>query len=471
MLFPRLSVHDSVLEKVNGMKDCLDSHYDVVVAGGGIAGSLAAVAAARHGADVLIVEEAGFLGGSLTLCGTGPMMTFHAGDRQVIRGLGEELVFRLKEKGLSPGHTVDSTGYTYTVTPFDAEGMKRELELMVLESGAEILYHAKVISANVDSGRAESITVAAMGDILGIRGSVFIDSTGDAILLKLAGVPIVSGRDSDGVNQPMTMNFKLSGVDISLIRSIMEKEPWIFPLLSSHSKGLEKNASRLSISGFHDIMMWGMETGELDIDRDIVLCFETNNFNEVIVNMTRIHHLDPLDPVDISRAETEGRRQVWEMYSFLKKHIPGFSRSILLSSGPRIGVRSSGRMVGAYVITADDILSETKFSDGIACCGYPIDIHSDGAETKTTFLRWGGYYSIPYRCLINNAVGNVMAAGRDISCTFEAHASLRLSPCCAATGQAAGTASALAAASGISPLYIDTDELRRILKEDGAVID
>ena len=111
--------------------------YDVVVAGGGIAGTLAAVAASRHGAKVLIVEETGSLGGCLTTCGTGPMMTFHAGDKQVIKGLGDELIERLKAKKLSPGHTVDSTGYTYTVTPFDAEGMKRELELMAIESGAE----------------------------------------------------------------------------------------------------------------------------------------------------------------------------------------------------------------------------------------------------------------------------------------------------------------------------------------------
>ena len=218
-------------------------------------------------------------------------------------------------------------------------------------------------------------------------------------------------------------------------------------------------------------MKHGMESGELDIDRDIVLCFETNNFNEVIVNMTRIHHLDPLNPFDISKAEMEGRRQVWEMYAYLRKHIPGFENALLLTSGPRVGVRSSGRMTGVYAITADDILSETKFDDGIACCGYPIDIHSDGAVTDSRFLRWGGYYSIPYRCLINNTVENIMAAGRVISCTFEAHASLRVSPCCTATGQAAGTAAAMAVNENVSPLKVNTCELRKVLKEDGAIVE
>ena len=445
--------------------------YDVVSVGGGIAGSLAAVAAARHGARTLIVEESSFLGGSLTVCGTGPMMTFHAGDKQVIKGLGEELIERLKKKNLSPGHTFDSTGYTYTVTPFDAEGMKRELELMAAESGAEILFRAKLVKADVSDGIARSITVSSLGYFIDIHASVFIDSTGDATLLRLAGVPVESGRKKDGVNQPMTMNFRLSGVDIARIRAIMEENVELFPFLKDHPKGSEKKAARLSFSGFQDIMKAGIASGELDIDRDIVLCFETNNHDEVIVNMTRIPRLDPLNPFDISRAEIEGRRQVWEMYGFLKKHIPGFENAVLISSGPRVGVRSSGRMVGIYSITAEDILSETKFSDGIACCGYPIDIHSDGPVTDSTFLRWGGYYSIPYRCLINGTVKNIMAAGRDISCTFEAHASLRVSPCCTATGQAAGTAAAIAAMTSISPLDVDTDELRLILREDGAVVE
>ncbi len=445
--------------------------YDVVIIGGGIAGSLAAVASSRHGAKTLVVEESGFLGGSLTVCGTGPMMTFHAGSMQVIKGLGDELIERLKAKNLSPGHTVDSTGYTYTVTPFDAEGMKRELELMVTESGAEILFRAKLISADVKDGKAYSVTVSSLGWNLKINAKVFIDATGDAILLKLAGCPVESGRAKDGVNQPMTMNFKLSGVDIPHIRQLMEDNVELFPFLKKHPKGLEKNAARLSFSGFEDIMKHGMESGELDIDRDIVLCFETNNFNEVIVNMTRIHHLDPLNPFDISKAEMEGRRQVWEMYAYLRKHIPGFENALLLTSGPRVGVRSSGRMTGVYAITADDILSETKFDDGIACCGYPIDIHSDGAVTDSRFLRWGGYYSIPYRCLINNTVENIMAAGRDISCTFEAHASLRVSPCCTATGQAAGTAAAMAVNGNVSPLKVNTCELRKVLKEDGAIVE
>lgn len=451
-------------------KDVLS--YDILVVGGGIAGSMAAVAAARHKKRVLLVEETGCLGGSLTTCGTGPMMTFHAGDKQVIKGLGEELVSRLVEKNLSPGHTTDSTGYTYTVTPFDMEGMKRELELMVMEAGADLLFHASLCDMEVSGKTASKAVFASCGRMIEVSAKVFIDATGDAVLCRLADVPTQSGRASDGKNQPMTMNFRLAGVDIDLIRALMEKDVTVFPFLKNHEKGYEKKASRLSCSGFEAIMKAGIDSGELDVDRDIVLFFEDNNKNEVIVNMSRINNLDPLNPYDLTKAEIEGRRQVWKLYEYLKKHIPGFKDSTLLYSGPKVGIRSSGRMVGCYSITAKDIIEEKKFEDGIACCGYPIDIHSaDGVATNTTFLRDGGYYSIPYRCLINSNVENVLAAGRNVSCTFEAHASLRVSPCCAALGHAAGVAASISVDKNLKPTMIDSKELRKQLLKEGAVID
>ena len=135
---------------------CIDA-YDVIVCGAGMAGSMAAVAAGRMGAKVLVIEEEGYPGGSMTAMGTGPMMTFHAGDKLAVRGVTNEMIERLKEKNLSPGHIVDSTGYTYTVTPFSAEGMKRELEVMMIEAGAQILYHTVIIGANVENGMIKSL--------------------------------------------------------------------------------------------------------------------------------------------------------------------------------------------------------------------------------------------------------------------------------------------------------------------------
>lgn len=383
--------HGIEINKDNYMNALYDTHYDLIVVGGGIAGSMAATAAGREGLSVLLIEEEGFLGGgSLTAGGTGPMMTFHAGETQAVRGLPDEMIQRLMDKGLSVGHIPDSTGYTYTVTPFDAEGMKRELELMVQEAGVQLLFHTTIVEAVTDQGILKRITCLCAGNLFTLSSSYFIDASGDADLIAMAGIPFEQGREEDGKDQPMTMNFKLVDVDIQTIRNLMDTNVELFPFLAPNP-GIQHRASRLSFSGFQDIMRQGMETGEITFDRDIVLCFETNAKNEVIVNMTRVLEKNPVDPIQLSEAEMEGRRQVWELYGFLKKHIPGFEQARMTYSGPRIGVRSSRRLKGFYRISVEDLLSERVFfDDAISACGYPIDIHSppDGAATDSRFLRW-----------------------------------------------------------------------------------
>ena len=444
--------------------------YDVIVCGAGFAGVMAATEAARLGCRVLVVEEEGYPGGSMTACGTGPMMTFHAGKKQVIRGITDELIQRLVKKNLSPGHTEDMTGYTYTVTPFSAEGLKREMECIMLEAGVEILYHTSVISAQVQDGLLRRVRCFSCGQQFDLSANVFIDATGDGDLFPMAGVPFTKGRDGDGKDQPMTMNFKVNNVNTQVIRDVFAKSPehFLYP-----KEGAEKRALRVSFSGFRKEMNEARRSGEITFDRDVVLCFETNTPGEVIVNMTRVNGEDPVEVRSISRAEIEGRRQIWEVLAFLQKHIPGFEHAQLSFSGPRIGARSSRRMVGKYTLTAKDVLNAVHFEDGIAACGYPIDIHSsdqpEGDDSR--FLQYGEYYTIPYRCLINDAVPNLLAAGRNISCTFEAQASTRLSPCCGAVGQAAGAAAALSVKSGVLPTCINIDTLRTQLIQDDTVVD
>ncbi|ADY12264.1 FAD-dependent oxidoreductase [Sphaerochaeta globosa] len=452
------------------MQSITHTPYDLVVVGGGIAGSMAAVAAGREGLSVLLIEEEGYLGGSLTACGTGPMMTFHAGQTQVVRGLTDEMIQRLVHKGLSVGHIADSTGYTYSVTPFDSEGMKRELELMCLEAGVQLLFHTTVVEANPQKAILSSIKCLCAGNLFSVQGSYFIDASGDADLIAMAGIPYEQGRETDGKDQPLTMNFKLVDVDLQIIRNLMDSDIELFPFLIPKA-GLQHQASRLSFSGFQQIMYEGIEKGEITFDRDIVLCFETNAKNEVIVNMTRVLDKNPVKPLELTAAELEGRRQVWELYGFLKTHIPGFEHARMTSSGPRIGVRSSRRLKGLYRVTAKDLLNETIFDDAISACGYPIDIHSpDGAATDSTFLREGGFYTIPLRSLLNAQVPNVLAAGRNISCEFAAHASLRVSPSAGAIGQGAGTAVALAVKTKTDLFHLDLEALHATLRKAGAFI-
>lgn len=445
--------------------------YDVIVVGGGISGTMAAVAAARLGAKTLIVEQYGFLGGMMTASGVGPMMTFHAGEKQVIQGIPGELIERLVAKGYSPGHILDTTRYTYTVTPFDVEGMKRELELMVTEAGGEILYHTMLAGVEPENGRVKHIQICNKAGLSNLEAKVYVDATGDADLAYRAGVPCTKGRSSDGAAQPMTMKMRLFNVDINKTKKYIHEHIEEFPRLKGDTSIIE-NSPRLSIGGFVKTFAEARGIGEISFQREDLLFFEGNTPGEIIVNTSRVTGHDSTEPLSLSHGEMEGRRQTDELFRFLKKRVPGFENAWLAYTGPMIGVRSSRQIVGLYTLEADDVLTCKKFEDVIAHSGYPIDIHSpDGNDTLSRHLPWGAIYSIPYRCLINNAADNLLTVGRCVSATFEAQAAIRLTPSMGAVGQAGGVGAAFAAKTGKSVKDFVISDIQETLVKQGAYLE
>jgi flavin-dependent dehydrogenase len=168
--------------------------YDVIVLGGGPSGTMAGIAAARAGARTLVADQHGFFGGSLTAMGVGPMMSFHNNvGQQVIEGLPQELIDRLIARGASPGHVPDSTTYVTTVTPFDSEYLKIELEEMVREAGADVLFHTQLaaVALEADGGRISEVVLCNKGGLTAYRARVFVDASGDGDLATRAGAPFV----------------------------------------------------------------------------------------------------------------------------------------------------------------------------------------------------------------------------------------------------------------------------------------
>jgi len=300
--------------------------YDIIIVGGGISGTIAAISASRKGAKTLVVEKNGFLGGMLTAGGVGPMMTFHAGHKQVIKGITEELINRLVTKGKSPGHITDTTKYTYSVTPFDAESMKHEMEIMLLENGGNILYNTMLAGVEISSSRIRCITVCNKAGLTRLEAKVFIDATGDADLSAWSGVEFTKGRKHDGVCQPMTMNMKMRNVDIGAVKEYARGNLKDFLRITEDGSILDA-APRLSIAGFIKELNTAKNNGEITFNRECIQFFETNTSGEVIVNTTRICGLDSTDPWDLTMAEIEGRKQVRQLTALLKKRIPGFKNS------------------------------------------------------------------------------------------------------------------------------------------------
>ncbi|MGH2360130.1 MAG: FAD-dependent oxidoreductase [bacterium] len=453
----------------------MSSDYQVVVIGGGPAGSVASIAAARQGAHVACVERYGFLGGSLTAAMVAPIMGFHAGDLQVVRGIPQEIVQRMQDLGASPGHVPDPIDFCYTVTPFDYEGLKRVYLEMATAAGVDLWLHSIFLGADFEEGRVRAIRVWQKDGIKEMRARVYVDASGDGDLCAAGGVPFEIGRARDGSPQPMTMMFRVGGIDWDAVMSHFADHDGDV----QHGQGVHpridlewlRHLPIRGFAGFKELVADARKRGEWTVPRDRLLVFEGVRPGEGVVNTTRVQGRLGIRGADLAKAELEGRQQAYDVMAFLQKRVPGFNKAYLIETPAQIGVRETRRITGDYVLQQEDILRGVKFPDAIACGGYPIDIHDPTSlQVVAKRLPPGEYYSIPYRCLLPKGLDNVLVAGRCISSSHEAFAAFRVSAIVMAIGQAAGTAAAMAAARSAPPREVDVFQLQRVLREQGAFL-
>lgn len=412
--------------------------YQLAVIGGGFAGVAAALSAARAGVNTIIIEKGNALGGAAVNCLVNPFMPYHTeidGERvDLSAGIFAEIHEALEERcETMPGDS------------FLEEELKFILGEKVAEAGIDLLFHAYIFKADREDGKIKSVSVATKSGVMDIEADYFIDATGDAQLSFLAGCPTVLGREPDHLCQPMTLCFRVGNVDVEKFYASKQH------LNELHAKALE--------------------AGELSNPRENILVFKTPVKNVLHFNTTRVIKLDPTNPEDVTAAEVMARRQVYEIYEFMKEHADGLEDSFILATAAEIGVRESRMIVGEYVLTEADCRGEVKFEDGIAACNYDIDIHNpEGTGTSHYYFPAGAYYTIPYRSLIPQGVSNMLVAGRCISSDHGAQASYRIMPVVCCLGEAAGTAMALAVGGKCDVREVDVEELREILKNNGAFI-
>jgi ribulose 1,5-bisphosphate synthetase/thiazole synthase len=408
------------------------SRHDVIIVGGGTAGVAAAVAARRNGADAILIERYGFLGGTMTAGLVNPFMTFHAGEEQIIQGIFQEILDRLESLN----------GYDERTKAFDNEVMKLVTDQMVMEAGVKLLLHTYVVDAIMQENTIRGVEIYNKSGRQAILGKVVVDASGDGDVAVMAGAVYEKGRKEDGLTQPMTLNFKMGGVDV-------EKMP------------AEREINRL----FEE----AKSKGKVRIPRENVLWFPTIRKGEVHFNTTRVVKADGTKVEDLTYAEVEGRRQMVELVRFLKEKVSGFEDAYLLMSGTQIGIRETRRIIGEYVLTGEDIVEAKKFKDVVARGSYPIDIHSPTGEgTVIKSPPFDSSYDIPFRCLVPKRIDNLLIAGRCVSGTHEAQAAIRVIPIVVAIGQAAGTAAALAARLDTPPRELDVSLLQKTLRDQGA---
>lgn len=438
---------------------------DIVVCGGGPAGVNAAIAAGRSGARTVLVERYGFIGGMSTAALVYPWMTFHTAEgKQVIKGIAQEIIDRLMQRKASPGHLRDTVGFVHTITPYHPEHYKVLALEMLKEAGVKLLLHSFADRVVTEGPQIQSVELTTKSGKVEVRGTVFIDATGDADIAYLAGAPCLQGRDGDKLTQPMTMKFRMRGVDLARVKQYMLEHPEEF-----YRKTPFGELPGLPLSGVLGYYKHWKEA-DLPINRDQVLFFTGPEDDEVLVNTTRVQGLDGTDVEDLTEAEEQGRRQVLMVADFMRR-LPGFEGASLSAVGAQIGIRETRRIDGVYALQADDVVQGRRFPDVIARSGYPIDIHDpSGKGVTAAWVQGDGAYDIPYRCLLPRQITNLLTAGRCISTTHEALATTRLTPSCMATGQAAGSAAGLAVKHGVRPGDFDIGELQSVLEAGGALL-
>ncbi len=418
---------------------------DVVVAGGGPAGLGAALAAARTGARVVLVERYGFLGGNFTAASVGTICGLYLDTGSefdfVVGGIAREFADALAAGGAGVGPVPFKRTAVFVYVPWAA---KRLADRLVGETETiDLLLHTLVAGAIVEGQQMRALVVATKRGLQAVTGSVFVDCTGDADVATFAGIPTVLG--DAGARQHASMQFVLQHADPERAMAAIAS---LGPAIDAYGAGLSRDGGAL---------------------------IPTLRPGEFIGAMTRVRDRDgsPIDSTDVraaTRGELEGRRLAEEAAEFVRAHVDGFGDAFLADTATTLGVRETRHIVGAATLTGADVASGATQPDAIARGAWPREYHVHDRSTEYEFLDPGLAYDIPFGALRAPEVVNLLVAGRCISADHDALASTRVMGPSMAIGQAAGTAAGLAARSRTTPDRVDITELQAELRSAGVLL-
>ncbi len=447
----------------------------VLVVGSGAAGICAALSAARNGARTLLVEYNGFLGG---LSATLSWLGFHDRDyRFVVKGLPLEIVRRLQDMGGASKFDLDPK--CGSAVSIHAHLWKILAMQLCQEAGVELMLHTQVVDTLREGNRITGVVVENKSGRQRIQSDITIDCSGDGDVAARGGVAWEKGRAGDGLVQSPTLVFRLGGVDrdgfvAGCKRPDLNYREWIAPYPELREKMMARidKMDTIVCGGYASLLEKARANGDLDLPQTRIVGMKVQQPGQFAVIMTRVLGLDPTDTGSVTQAYVRVYQQIPQLVGFFKKYVPGFEDSYLLEIAPMLGIRESRRIVGDYMLAAEDLVEGRVFDDAVAMGAYHIDIHRPaGTWVDSRNVR---PYTIPLRSLIAKGVDGLLMAGKCLSATHEAVASTRVVPICMAQGQAAGTAAALSVTGSVSKnndiREVGIHALQARLMEQGAEI-
>ena len=403
--------------------------YDVIVAGGGTAGALAAIAAQRCGAKTLVIEQFGSLGGSATIGMVTPLMSLGIPDDGGHCRLSNEITMRMRALG---GTEDDHHQFDPSLLSFVLEDMAAD---------CKILYHSLIVDCAIENGRVAYVIVSNKDGLSVYSADYFIDATGDADLAYKAGVKCSIG-DQNGIIQPVSLRFEMAGIDFGAFHAQMKE-------LGFHG---EKYFAMNCPADMARLLAQAEADGVLK-HQDVVY-FQAfgipGRSDAMSFNCPELPaQIGAVSAEFISQKQREGKQAILRLRTFLQRYIRGFEHAYITAVAPMIGFRESRRIDAAYVLSIQDLLNYRKFDDAVASSRYPVDIH--GRDDRTLGLQYNDeipeserFWQVPFRTMIAKGIDNLLVAGRCAGFDFQAQSAARVQLICRSMGEAAGVAAAYA---------------------------
>lgn len=417
------------------MKKPFKLDADVLVLGSGPAGFAAAYTAARNGANVILVEQSGDVGG----ISTSGLMSHWTGDCG--SPLYHEILRRSAER---------NDFHPENITLIDPEKLKTLYLEMLDEVGVRIFLYTFAVDAICEGNKVLGATVVNKSGMTDIFAKITIDATGDGDIAAHAGAEFILGRESDHKMQPATLMFKVGGVDYSKAAFIPSFET-TYPTEKGELQALAKQ--------------------HIPYPAGHILTYATTLPGIVTCNMTNATDIDGTSAEDLTKATITCRRQMDDIVKYLREFVPGYENCFVISSASLIGIRETRHFKGKYTLTEQDILAAKVFDDYVVKDAFfNFDVHNiagaglDKTGVQKHFSQSRGY-TIPYRCLLPETKENLLLCGRNISGTHMAHSNFRAMPICVGTGEAAGTAAAIAVKQACSLTDVDAKEIQKVIYE------
>lgn len=470
---------------------------DVLVVGGGTAGFVAAIAAARNGAKVILVERRDHLGGTHS---GGMVMMIRSmrhmkapktandkkvmiasyessfDDQQVVFSIAQEYIDRMLESGSAWGAKGQATARQL----FDPEIAKWMIERMVLEAGVDVWLYSQSTGVLMADHAVKGVVIESMLDRSEITAKVTIDTTGDGEVCAAAGARFEMGDPETGYGQPLTLYFVIGGVNLEKTLGYIRDHPAEFgPDYVAAVDRLRREGKPFTVLPFKAKIKEALRNGDYPIPHGIEKVnpetltymarpmFRNGKFRYDLIshNLDMAYNVDATDRKQLTDATIAMRDVAVRMAAFYRKYVPGYEDSYLVHTAQAVGVRDSRRIVGDYTLTTEDVLSGRTFDDGIGRYGSVVDVHDKDGKQSLMLAEVGGagWFHVPYRVLLPAGIRNLLVAGRCISVDYVAQGCTRSQAACMMTGQATGTAAALAIRAGVEPRAVDIAKLQATL--------